>query len=377
MVETAGGSRRRQGGTVNSRERFHATFHYERPDRTYLLPQWHYHETLNRWYEEGFPRDADHRTCFGHDLLGWVPIVKDPLPALKTTVIERAEGWEIVEDEFGGLVKQWPDRETGTMQWLRYMVRDRAGWERLRERLDPDDPARYPETAEWEQLKAEYRTRNYPLGIDAGSYYGLIRNWGGMEHLALWYFDCPDLVHEMTDYIAEFTVRTIRRALDEIPDIDFALIWEDMAMKTGPLISPKLFREFMMEPTRRVTKVLRDYGIDIIMVDCDGNVDELIPLWLEAGVNLVYPMEVAAGCDVVRYRKEFGRDLLMIGGIDKRVLRDGCTKDDIRREVMTKVPRLVNEGGYSPFVDHAVPPDVPYENFRYYMELINEVCAFG
>lgn len=210
----------------------------------------------------------------------------------------------------------------------------------------------------------------------AGSFYGQIRDWVGMEHLALWYYDCPDLVHEMTEYVTDFTLRVIDRALNEIPDIDCALIWEDMAMKTGSLISPKLFREFMMEPLKRVTKVLNEYSIQIIMLDSDGNVDELIPLWLEANVNLIHPLEIAAGCDPVRYRAQFGKDLRLLGGIDKRVLRDGCTKEEIEQEVMSKVPQLVEQGGYSPMVDHLVPPDVPFENFKYYMNLIHEVCTF-
>ena len=131
----------------------------------------------------------------------------------------------------------------------------------------------------------------------------------------------------------------------------------------------------MMEPLKRVTRVLNEYGIKIIMLDCDGNVDELIPLWLEANVNLSYPLEVAADCDAVGYRERFGKDVLLLGNIDKRVLRDGATKADIEQEVMSKVPQLVRGGGYSPFVDHAVPPDVPFENFQYYMELIHEACT--
>ena len=241
--------------------------------------------------------------------------------------------------------------------------------------LDHDAPNRYPEY--WDYLKRCYRQRDFPLGIQAGSYYGWIRNWVGMENLALWYYDDPELVHDMTEYIADFVLRVIRRALDEIPDIDYGSVWEDMAMKTGPLISPKLFREFMMDPLNRVTGTLNEYGIKIIMVDSDGKVDELIPLWLEAGVNLVYPLEVAADCDAVRYRKRFGKDVLLMGNIDKRALREGCTRQDIETEVMSRVPDLVKEGGFSPMVDHAVPPDVPFENFRYYNHLIREVCTSG
>jgi len=136
------------------------------------------------------------------------------------------------------------------------------------------------------------------------------------------------------------------------------------------------FREFMMEPLKRVTKTLNEYGVTIIMVDSDGNVDELIPLWLEANVNLIYPLEVASDCDAVSYRQQFGKEALLLGNIDKRVLRDGCTKKEIEDEVMSKVPQLVKDGGFSPMIDHAVPPDVPFENFTYYIDLIREACTF-
>jgi uroporphyrinogen decarboxylase len=151
-------------------------------------------------------------------------------------------------------------------------------------------------------------------------------------------------------------------------------MWEDMCHKTGPLISPAWFREFMLPHMKRVTRGLHDVGIDIIMVDSDGRVDELLPLWLEAGVNLHYPLEAAAGCDPLRYRELYGRDILLMGGIDKRVMRDGCTRADVEREVMAKVPALWKQGGYSPMVDHAVPPDVPFELFRHYVDLVQDIC---
>jgi uroporphyrinogen decarboxylase len=194
----------------------------------------------------------------------------------------------------------------------------------------------------------------------------------GLENLAVLYYDDPDLVAEMTDYIGDFVLAVIRRAVEEI-DLDFATYWEDMAMKTGPLISPELFRKYMSPNYRKVVGFLREAGIDIHMVDSDGNIDQLIPLWLEVGVNCVYPLEIAAGCDPLAYRRQYGRQLLMIGGIDKRALRG--TKEEVEAEVMSKVPALVKDGGYSPMVDHAVPPDVPLANFRYYLDLCHEIFA--
>lgn len=359
---------------MTARERFHATFEYGQPDRVFLMSQWTFNDTRQRWLREGMPWDQHFNTYFGFDRMATIPLNTGLWPPLERKVVEQTAHWRITEDELGGRTKSWSDRELGMPQWLRFPVRDWETWEKLKERLNPDAPNRYPEY--WEDLKRCYRGRDYPLGITAGSYYGWIRNWVGMENLALWYYDQPDLVHEMTNYIADFILRLIQRALEEIPDIDYAQMWEDMAMKTGPLISPRLFREFMLEPMKRVTKVLNEYGIKIIMVDSDGNLDQLIPLWLEANVNLVYPLEVAAGCDARRYRQQFGKQLLLLGNIDKRVLREGNDKRDIEREVRSKVPQLVEEGGFSPMVDHAVPPDVPFENFKYYMDLIHEVCTF-
>lgn len=359
---------------MTARERFHATFRYGEPDRVFLMPQWTFNDTRQRWLREGMPWDQHFNTYFGFDRMELVPLNVGIWPPLETKVIEQTAHWRITEDELGGQVKSWSDRELGMSQWLRPPVRDRDTWEKLKARLNPDAPNRYPEY--WDHLKKSYRDRDFPLGINAGSYYGWIRNWVGMENLALWYYDQPDLVREMTEHLADFILRLTARALDEIPDLDYAQMWEDMAMKTGPLISPQLFRDFMLAPMKRVTKVLHEAGIDIIMVDSDGKVDELIPLWLEAGVNLIYPLEVAADCDARCYRQQFGREVLLMGNIDKRALRDGCDKAIIEREVLSKVPELVRDGGFSPMVDHAVPPDVPFENFKYYIDLIHEVCTF-
>lgn len=146
-------------------------------------------------------------------------------------------------------------------------------------------------------------------------------------------------------------------------------------MKTSPLISPQLFREFHLDALKRVTKVIREAGIKLITLDSDGKVHELIPLWIEGGVNQVNPLEVAADCDPIRYRNEFGKELRLSGGIDKRVLRDGMSRRAIEDHVM-RYANLVAEGGFVPTVDHSVPPDVPFENFKYFVELLHEISNF-
>ncbi|MBM3474429.1 MAG: hypothetical protein FJX75_14290 [Armatimonadetes bacterium] len=355
---------------MTARERFVETFHFGTPDRPYMMPQWVFGDTVKRWQSEGMPVDVHFSQYFGFDRFEVIPLNLGLIPGISEEVVEETETHKLIVDELGGKRKVWKDREIGMPLWIDYPLRNRDGWEEFKRRLDPNAPIRYP--LYWEDLKRCWKGRDYPLGVSGGSYYGWIRNWMGMEHLAVMYYDDPDLVQEMTDYVGDFVLAVIRRAVEEV-ELDFAQYWEDMAMKTGSLIAPALFRQYMSPNYRKVNSFLREHGVDIHMVDSDGNVDELIPLWLEVGVNFVYPMEAAAGCDVLAYRRQYGKDLLIMGGIDKRALR--FEKADVEREVMTKVPELVKQGGYSPMVDHAVPPDVPLALFQYYLDLCREVFA--
>jgi uroporphyrinogen decarboxylase len=137
-----------------------------------------------------------------------------------------------------------------------------------------------------------------------------------------------------------------------------------MAFKTASLISPKMFREFMVEPYQRVSDFVHGKGVPITMMDSDGNIGELIPLWIEGGVDVIYPFEVAAGMDVVALRKQYPV-LGMSGGIDKRALARG--RDAIDAE-LGRTMSLIEQGGYVPTIDHSLPPDISLDNFRYYMD---------
>jgi uroporphyrinogen decarboxylase len=155
--------------------------------------------------------------------------------------------------------------------------------------------------------------------------------------------------------------------------VDFVRFWEDMAYKSGPLISPEMFRKFMIPRYKAITDFLHSNGIDIIHVDSDGNIEELIPDWLKVGVNFPWPLEVAAGMDAVALRKKYGKALIMSGNIDKRSFLKG--KETLREEVMSKVPFLCKTGGFFPGLDHATPPDVPFDNFKYFINLLREIAG--
>ena len=131
--------------------------------------------------------------------------------------------------------------------------------------------------------------------------------------------------------------------------------------------SPEMFKTFIQPHYVKICQFLRANGVEIIFVDSDGYLDELIPLWLEVGINGFSPLEVAAGMDAIALRKKYGRDIVLAGNIDKRALISG--RDAMDKEV-EKANTLLTQGGYFPAVDHSVPPDVSYRNFNYFLQAL-------
>ncbi|MBM3500859.1 MAG: hypothetical protein FJX74_19545 [Armatimonadetes bacterium] len=297
-------------------------------------------------------------------------------PPLERRVLEESERHVVVRDEEGNTVRLLKDDPLRSMpEWLEYPVRSRDDWEQIaRPRLDASVPGRRVEGAAWDRYVAEVRRRDYPLGLWCGSFYGWPRSLMGVERLSVTFYDDPRLVHEMCEHIADFAIELIEPILRDIA-LDFAFIWEDMGAKGGPLCSPDTYRRFMLGPLKRVTDLLHSHSIDIIIVDSDGNNEPLIPLWLEAGVTGLRPFEIAADSDPLAARKQYGRSLVIQGGIDKRALAG--SREDIEREVFPKVPWLGERGGYFPQVDHLVPPDVSLENYRWYAEAVRRGASDG
>ncbi len=363
---------------MTPRERYLATAGFGQPDRTFLLPPWVWEATLARWQKEGLPPDADLPTYFQTDRELGVPLqMQGPYgphlhPPLERQVLLETGEHIIVRDEEGNTLRLFRDDPLRSMpQWIEYPMKDRRDWEEvIKPRLNARIPGRRPEGAAWDDFVKSAQERNEPLGIWCGSFYGWPRSFMGVERISLMLYDDPALIHEMCNHIADFVIEIVEPILKEVP-CDFAYIWEDMAGRAGPLCSPKTYRRFMLGPLKRVTDMLHTHGVDIIIVDSDGNNDVLIPLWLEAGVTGLRPFEIAAGCDPVATRRQYGRSLVIQGGIDKRALAQG--PEAIEREVLSKVPWLCMQGGYFPQVDHLVPPDVSLARYRYYADLMRRV----
>ena len=369
---------------ISPRERFLDICHFKRPGDLWLKDLF-WQDTLEEWVKQGAPKEivpTDEReqisgtahsldNYFQQDTWRWLAgdFGRQRNSRYKPRIISEDEHSITYINSNGQTVKQLKGSK-GMPMYLDWPVKDRATWNEYKKRLDPNRPNLLPDN--WDDIVQEINNENKPVALPVGSFYGYLREWVGTENILYMFYDDPGLVEDMMDQVLHLETEVIKRVLKDIK-IDMATFWEDMAYKAGPLISPAMVRKFMMPRYKKITDLLHSYGVDVIFVDSDGNVEQLVPLWLEVGINYVWPFEVAAGNDVVAMRKKYGKDLIIGGGIDKRALIKG--KEAIREEVMSKVPFLLEQGGYFPSVDHYVPPDVTFENYCYFVNLLREVAG--
>ena len=363
---------------MNARERFLATCRFEPMDRYF---RWEtigfWPETIERWYGEGLPDELDEATAFIHfgmDLR--MPITlgnyDDPgvVPKFEEEIMEETGDYRTRRTTAGAIIKEFKGGQSALPQFLQFPVTDMKTFEELKPRLDPSTPERLG--ADWEQSASFYNECEFPVFAYVCGLFGTARHLLGFENLMFAYHDMPELIHAIGEHWVSMYTALLERiaAVAKIDAIDF---WEDMAYRNGPMIGPAMFKEFMSPYYKRIIDCARSLGIEILEVDSDGDINVLIPLFLEAGVNLLYPFEVQAGMDIREVRKKYGKSLVLQGGLDKRNLAFGF--DEIREEVESKVPQLLKEGGYIPCLDHNVPPDVSLENFEYYLKFMRDMAV--
>lgn len=330
---------------------------------------------LERWYEQGLPRDADLRKEFGFDPpgkhglggLGWCEAAF--VPQFEEKIIEERGETEIVQDHAGRHLLCFKGRRNGFMpEYVDHPVKDWKTWEEnVKWRLLPDAPGRFDGLRERMQRTVARAGEGMLIGQGLIGGYMYLRSLIGPEGILYMVYDAPDLIHDCMKTWFELADVVIARHQEHVT-IEELFLAEDICFNHGPLISPDMMREFLFPYYQQLIANLRSRQIDrdrhlYIQIDTDGFADPVIPVYREIGMDVMSPFEVAAGCDVVRAAGEYP-DLKIFGGIDKRVL--ATSKEAIDREVERIIPAMRERGGFIPTCDHGVPEEVTLDNYRHY-----------
>ncbi|MEN8158334.1 MAG: uroporphyrinogen decarboxylase family protein [Bacteroidota bacterium] len=322
------------------------------------------------WPSQGFPLDRDVRSHFGMDYTQrLVDVNLHFCPMFDVEEIAQDQETYTYRD-IDGVKRVFLKDEATIPTALEWPIKDRASWEKLKEeRLNLKNiKDRFP--ANWDELVKEYRNRDYPLAVGGypQGFFGTLAHLIGYENLFNWYCLEPDLVHDILDTFTNIWLAVYEEVLSQV-EIDHWQIFEDISFGKGCMISMEMVREFLNPYIKRIGDFLKEKGVKVILLDTDGDCNELIPVLLEAGVTGMYPFETHCGMDVMKVRKQYPK-LQMLGGISKTNIQLGPQKID---EMLEPVEYVLKTGGYIPFGDHFIPPEVDFENFSYYRNRLNDL----
>jgi hypothetical protein len=370
---------------MTPRQRFLETLLFGKPDRAPLRPGGGRESTQRNWRQQGLPEGVTNIEEYAYREAGgelpWpapcegFPVDERMIPLFEEKVLERREDSQIVQDWKGNVCEIGNEytveylrnaMDFVTRRWVKCPVENRDDWEEMKTRYNPDDPSRLPEDAEERGKRLENRDSVLALGF-SGPFWQL-REWLGFEGLCLLFHDDPEWVREMVSFWEAHLARLLENMFRYVVP-DYICISEDMAYKSFPMISPEMTKDFLLPTYIRWGEIMRKAGCPIYSVDSDGYIEDLIPVWMEAGVQVNAPIEIAAGNDLGRMRRRFGRDMAYEGAIDKRAMAKGG--DTIVAE-LDRIEAIIKEGGYIPTCDHAVPADVSWPNFVRYVKLLAE-----
>ncbi|MGE5529671.1 MAG: hypothetical protein ACM3X6_11100 [Patescibacteria group bacterium] len=359
--------RPRWKGTMTDRERFNNQMHYRPVDRCFNMEFGYWDENFTEWpifREHGITSNAEADRFFNFDRLKVVTGTVWMQPPFAERVVEETPATRIVMNRDGLLAEVPRDGHDTIPHFIRSSIVTPEDWRRCKEeRFRRDDPARRVDVAALQ--RAHPPERDYPLGVDCGSMIGRIRDMLTFEGLAYACYDHPGMVEDMVETACLLVEDFLDQVLPHM-DFDFASGWEDICFKNGPIVSVPFFRDVVMPRYKRISKKLRAAGIDLWYIDCDGDVRPILPYFLEGGVNCLFPYEVNGCAHPAELLREYGRELRIMGGVDKLELAKGT--EAIRAYLETLVP-LVERGGYIPFCDHRCPPNVKQEDYLYYLDL--------
>jgi len=365
---------------MTHRERFSALFQNKTVDRIpiYFFGTWQ--ETKVRWLNEGLCGKVDLVSDAGPQLPGMDPdweyemwgihglantyLIGDVEPA----VLEETEDYLIKRNSVGDIYMQ-SKKGQSVDHTIQYTLQPNwSSWKMFKRFLDPSDPRR--KTPNWEYKASQVNCKDMVLAFHGGSLYGWLRNWMGIESISYLMHDDPKLYEDMVCHITDLHIEVLTPILKKV-SFDFVYFFEDCCGSNGPLFSPAIYRSILNKYYKKLITFYKDHNVKFALVDSDGESVIFIPLWLDSGFDIIFPVEVGTWkANPGKLRKKFGDHLKMMGGVDKHVIELGA---EAISQHLEGLAREVEKGGYLPLPDHRIPPSVSYHNMQEYIRIFNKV----
>ena len=380
---------------MNTSERLLATLNFEKPEDRGAFAETFFPWTLTveRWLKEGipeiftadylYPQAKDRSRRYFNDLmtdpvyeyeqfLGLDGVkrmsFRIPFKCFDEQVLEDTPEYTLKLDEDGWQRKYYKTRDL--VQEIKPVITEEEDWPLLKERIE-SELEHYCSDEKLREIYGKYTDGNrrgeFSIRFRASGFFWTARELLGVEEHLIAFYEIPELLHEINDFILEKYLEYFDKIFSLIqPEV--ILFEEDLSGVNGPMISPEMFDEFIGSYYKKLIPFLKGKGVKNVFVDTDGDFRQLIPNMLAAGVDGFLPVDVNAGMDIVEVRKQFP-GVKLIGGFNKLAIADG--KEAVDKEFERLMP-VIRQGGYIPGADHQVAPSTSLENYRYYLECLKE-----
>ena len=361
---------------MTSRQRVATSLDHKEPDRVpiYDAP---WASTVDRWKKEGLPADAALEDYFDYDIKVFLP---DTTLHFPYQLMEETEEFIVERNNFGETVKNYKNRST-TPQILDTPLKDRKDWENVKRRLklfdtrglSADTALNFSETISFDEgLQIFHKYEKMEKFLIFGAFVGfdLVQRYVGTERLLMAIIDDPEWVKEMFFESAKFVLVVYEHMIRKGYRFDAAWIFDDLGYRNTTLISPKHYKELIFQADELVCDFFHDKGLKVLLHSC-GCVKDLIPYFIEAGIDCLQPLEVKAGMDLIELKEKYGEKISFMGGIDTRLY---AKRDPIfiENEIKSKLEVAKKRGGYIYHCDHSIPYDVSLAQYKRVLELIRK-----
>ena len=327
-------------------------------------------ETVARWRQEGLPADVGVHDFFGLDRVFIVDL--DGSPRLEERVVEENNDTVVVSDGFGCLVKKWKSSYAPPAR-MKHAIDDLSQAHAYMSRYDALSACQLDLAQVGDYRKALQRGDFVAVAPLEPAWF-VIEYLLGFERGLVAFIEHPRETAAIMERLANYGLSSIRSLMER--GLKFDALWfsADLCYKNGMLFSPEVYTN-VIKPIHRSFREFCDENGMFLMLHCDGDVRELIPLVIESGYDAIEPLEARAGNDVRLLKALYGDRITFYGNINADVVASG-TQEEIREEVVSKVSVAKQGGGYIYGIDHSVPPTVSFDNYCKLIDVLKEVMYY-
>ncbi len=365
---------------MTPRQRVAMAVAHEEPDRAPCDDSF-WEDTLARFRREGVPQDVSPTDHFEFDI---EHMHLDASPRLPEKIIAEDDQTITAASRYGYSARKWKGRG-GALHYFDHASTTRQALEVIKRRMvvDVDGQARigkafsiepFENHPTWEAAASQFRkvaaTDRYVL---LGFYGPFEATWHhhGFEATLMDMMTDADWIADMMKTYANLVCATIERGWASGIRPDGVFLVEDLGTVKATTFSPDLFRSLLKPCHAQIFALAARLGMARFM-HSDGRIHALLDDLVDAGVQVLNPIDTGSGMDLMELKRRYGKRLALFGGISGRDMHDAAVCD---ARINTQLPIAMRGGGYLFHSDHSVPPDVSLERYREILQLVRRQHA--